>query len=710
MDHKVDRDTLLEILNNFGRENSIEVDSLRFLNYWEEAYREFGETTDKNLYSWLKFLGEKFQLRFFQQMDSLETLCDISNLKEEQLILLKEISTGDVSYHFIKKSFGPFVRLISAANTNHSKLITKRKLTSSYEKVGEYSYFSEPVYPFNLSHKGDHHHLEPLERIVKILELEREDIWIITAYSIGIVLLSLVVPVATQSLVNILSFGTLIQPLIILTLLVIVALGFAGVFLVYQTKVVEFFQQRLFVRISLELAEVLSRFNPIKDSKKRKDELVNYFLDVSIIQKSATVLLVDGVSIILQFFVGLLVLVLYHPFFILFDVLVVGLIYFLVINFFGKNAINTSIAESVSKHKLTTWFEEIVRNPESFRSKNSRELAMIKTEYYTKNYIEARKKHYSILIRQIGTLVGIQAIGSAFVLGVGGYLVIKGELSLGQLVAAEIITTKILDNFRKMGKYLESYYDLSASMDKIGHLTDIEMEPDGLHSIGVVESLSLKLKEVELKIPEKPYTLKINNLEISAGDKIGILTEPSSSVHYFLHLIFGMIKPDQGYIEVNGYSLDEINKSELRKYISYSKGGEIFTGTILENIRKGRVDIDTSEVRHILEKVNILEEITREFSEGLSTQVYSSGYPLNQEQKIKINIARTILAKPKLIIWDEALNYISNNEWNKIQKNILLDMDPKTIIIASASDKNKLKFCNKLLSFDDGILNYEEKK
>ena len=85
--------------------------------------------------------------------------------------------------------------------------------------------------------------------------------------------------------------------------------------------------------------------------------------------------------------------------------------------------------------------------------------------------------HFRILMRQILFALGLQAVAATALLGLGGWLVIRGELTLGQLVAAELIVAAIVGSFAKLGKHLENFYDLLASVEKLGHLFDLPTEP-----------------------------------------------------------------------------------------------------------------------------------------------------------------------------------------------------------------------------------------
>src|SRR5690606_22201392 len=93
----------------------------------------------------------------------------------------------------------------------------------------------------------------------------------------------------------------------------------------------------------------------------------------------------------------------------------------------------------------------------------------------TNEWLERRRRHWRVVFRQLTSALALQVFASAALLGLGGWLVLSRQLSLGQLVAAELIVTSVVAGVAKLGKSIESYYDLAAAADKLGHLIDLEL-------------------------------------------------------------------------------------------------------------------------------------------------------------------------------------------------------------------------------------------
>jgi putative ABC transport system ATP-binding protein len=590
---------------------------------------------------------------------------------------------------------GPWVKFLVIGKDKKSKLILSRDLVKSMSKDITW-FFAEPTELFS-GGTADSKYPHYYSRLFHLIKVEISDIKILTIFSVAIVVLSLVVPVGTQSFINILSFGTQFQPILVLTVFVTILLGIAGILRIFQTEVAEILQQKLFIRLVSEISEKLGAIRSDYLRKKKIEEIINYFLDISIIQKSATVLLVDGLSVLLQFIVGLLVLILYHPFFILLDIILFIFIFFFIFNILGKQGVETSIYESKAKHKIVNWFEEIASNLRLFRSGNMNSYALKRTEILSKIYLENRRNHYKILIRQIAGLTILQAAGMGIVLGIGGYLVILGELSLGQLVAAELIVSKILDSFGKFGKYLESYYDLLASVDKIGNLLDIPLETSG-EVIYEKTLIGVDLKLSKLKLSDKNgCTLNIDSLEIKRGSNLGVYSTDPQKVDLFLSCLYGLAPQMEGRILVNGrYSLQELDLSSWRDAVGYLSNDHLFSGNIYENIKAGRMGIDSKLIRDILERVGILKGILENHEDGLNTEISATGYPINKSELFRLNLARSIAEIPDLLLIDRVCDNISEEERKLLLDIIDTELETSTVVIISQSKENLTK-CDTIL-------------
>ncbi len=193
------------------------------------------------------------------------------------------------------------------------------------------------------------------------------------------------------------------------------------------------------------------------------------------VQKVTAGLLLDGITLVVSALIGMSVLAIYHPWLLGFDLVLLSLMTFAIF-VLGRRAVSSSIEESLAKYRTASWLEDIAACPTAFRYHGATEFAMERADRHIFDYLKARRRHFRVLFRQMLFALVLQALASTALLGLGGWLVISGQLTLGQLVAAELIVAVIVGSFTKLGKHLESYYDVMASMDKLGHLFDIPVE------------------------------------------------------------------------------------------------------------------------------------------------------------------------------------------------------------------------------------------
>ena len=338
-----------------------------------------------------------------------------------------------------------------------------------------------------------------------LFTLEKQDVVVITLYSLFIGVFSLVVPIAVSSLVNNLAFGTLLQPIVILALLVTIFLGVNSGFRIVQSYITEMLERRIFARVISDLSEIFPRVQK-KDWPSYRTEFSNRVFDVVIVQKSFSDLVTDGIFAILASFIGMVIIAFYHPYFLVFDILVVVIVVFVVS--FGFHRVGVETAYSVSKHKYSTiaWLQEVARHHHLFQTEAGRNYSGQRIESELVQYLDARKSHFKIFIRQSAGYYATRVFASALLLGMGGYLVIKAELNIGQFVAAELILTKVLDVLISMPKYIDKWYDLAVSWQKVNRLYSLPVKKDSHSQLASlpqsVESAIRKRQKISMQCPE----------------------------------------------------------------------------------------------------------------------------------------------------------------------------------------------------------------
>lgn len=529
----------------------------------------------------------------------------------------------------------------------------------------------------------------PIEKFPKILKImlhrEKSALWMIAIYGGLVSILSLVIPIAVQTFVNTIGFGLLFQPILLLALIVFFILSFSGGIRVLQTYVAEVLQQRLFAQVAMEVASRLQKVKSEIFEKTHGDELTNYFFDIITLQKTSTVMILDGLAVVLQIFFGMLLLAFYHPFLLVLNLLV---IFFVIVFFYGlaQKAIDTSVEESKAKYSVAAWLQNLARNPVTFRSLEFGEFGIERADRLATQYVLKRKNHFRVLLKQIIAATFLQVIVSSLLLGVGGWLVVQGQLTLGQLVASEFILTTVMTGIGKFGKYLENYYDLVAALAKIDSLLHLPLErADGEkidYSLHKNNRTLLQVKQLSFSNSQGESVIEDLNFRIDRGSKNIILGPNGSGKTVLTDLLFGLKDPTRGTIELEGTDLKYWSLAEARSKIAYIRDLELIDGTILENLRLDRQEIEISTIQKTLENLGIWDEI-QSFPDGLYTHLTSGQFPFSSGSAQILMLARAILSNPSILIIDDSLSQVDSTSFKRILQFLFHPQSPWTLIFTT---------------------------
>jgi ABC-type bacteriocin/lantibiotic exporter with double-glycine peptidase domain len=536
---------------------------------------------------------------------------------------------------------------------------------------------------------------KPFARLMGLIRPERSDIWAIFVFAMVVGVLALASPIAVEALVNTVAFGRYLQPVVVLALILFTFLAFAAAVRALITYMVEIIQRRLFVRVVEDLAYRLPRTEHQAFDHAHGPELVNRFFDVVTVQKVASTLLLDGIALVLTTVIGMMVLAFYHPFLLGFDVVLLLLIAFTVF-VLGRGAVKTAVKESKAKYAVAAWLEELARHHTAFKLHSGAQFALDRADQLAVTWLDSRKTHFRILMRQILFALGLQAVAATALLGLGGWLVITGELTLGQLVAAELIVMMIVGSFAKLGKYLESFYDLLAAVDKIGRLFDLKTEAHNkLYHLRDTRPADLKVRELSFHYPGGTI---LSNLDfhVKPGESVALTGPSGSGKSTMIDLLCGLRSPDSGHVELDGIDIREVRPDSLREHLAAARSVEIFEGTIDENVHLNRPEISALDVREALSAVGLLDEVLW-FPDGLNTKLMTHGSPLSYGQALRLMIARAIVGRPRLLLIDGTLDGLSDEALHTVLSHLVCERAPWTLLIATGR-KPVVEACQRVVA------------
>jgi ABC-type bacteriocin/lantibiotic exporter with double-glycine peptidase domain len=550
----------------------------------------------------------------------------------------------------------------------------------------------------------------PLQRFYSLLKLDRKDISQIFFYAIFSGLVSLSLPLGIQAIINLIQAGRVSISWIILVLIVVIGVALVGILSLMQLRITENLQQKIFVRSSFEFGYRLPKIKFEALYNQYPPELANRFFDTLTIQKGTSKLLIDFSTALLQIIFGILLLSLYHPFFIFFGVLLAFLLYS-IFRFSFEAGLSSSLKESKYKYKVVSWLQEIARNNFSFRKQENFEFALEKNNQLVEEYIYYREKHFKVIKRQFTQLIGFKVIITACLLLIGGYLVLNQKMNIGQFVAAEIIILLVINSVEKIIIGLESLYDVLTSVEKIGQIVDLKMEePREQNSDYCFTNLSIETENLKFKYPEATDdVLNDINLKIEPSEKIYLEGVNGSGKSTLIRILAGFIQPTSGSFFINDDTYRKIDVAQYRSQISTITHGETpFEGTVLENITMNNPSISNEDIKWAIESVQ-LGSFIKTLPEGLETKIFPDGRQLSSSNAQKILLARSIVNKPKILFYEDPLDKMDEEASKEIINFLTNSSNQWTVIVSSKNNYWEQK-CSRKITLQNGKIIADLKK
>lgn len=299
---------------------------------------------------------------------------------------------------------------------------------------------------------------------MKIITKDKKSVFYLLYYAAIEAILVLSIPLASSFIINSVLAHAKIS-VFVLGLLVIITFILVIFLKVLQEYIVENFQQKIFVNTGIEIMELTSNFRDnTPETKASLDRYMNYFFDVTSIQKVFPIVLLDGAGLIIKIIVSLLLLFIFSP--ILFiSGLVLFIVYMYLLVYFGKHGIDCCIKRSDAKHKSIYYLQNVLE------SDQPREEILEAYDGYLNEFVKARKNSFNIIIRQLSLTFFMEGVILSGFLILGGSLVINGDLPIGEFVAAEIIVVSIVYALKILVKQIDHIYEMIEGFYKLDKLS-----------------------------------------------------------------------------------------------------------------------------------------------------------------------------------------------------------------------------------------------
>ncbi len=545
--------------------------------------------------------------------------------------------------------------------------------------------------------------LNPIKRFWLLLKPDKLEIRNIYVYAIFIGLLNLTLPIGIQAIINLIQGGAVSTSWLILILLVACGIALSGIMQINQLRITENLQQKIFTRAAFEFAYRIPRIKLEKLFKKYAPELMNRFFDVVSVQKGITKLLIDFSTAGIQVLFGLVLLSFYHPFFIVFSLLLVLMIVF-IFKMTMKRGLETSLEESKHKYVIAHWLEEMARANTTFKLSGESRLPLDRVNLHSTSYIGAREKHFRILKWQYSLMIVFKVLVAVGLLLIGGLLVIDQQMNIGQFVAAEIVILMIVSSVEKLIMSFETVYDVLTSLEKLGQVTDLELEKDGgVEPIWAADGMELEINNLFFHYPEEKKTVIRNlSLHVRSKERLLITGKNDGGKSTLLYLASGLLAPADGTILIDGIPLKNFNYDKLHSQIGgYLRDEHLFEGTLLENITLGRDRATFENVQWAIEKLN-LSDLVKFLPEGFDMPISPQGKQFSKSTRAKILLARAIVDKPRLLLLENSFSVFSEEDQKSILDFLLDKQHDWTVLLTSSRPLSDYSMIDREIMLEEG--------
>ncbi|TKB69797.1 MAG: ABC transporter ATP-binding protein [Nitrospira sp.] len=524
-----------------------------------------------------------------------------------------------------------------------------------------------------------------IARLALLYRLEKKSFGLIFSHALAIGVFSLIVPLTVQELVS--TFAYAIQPVMILTLTATMAATLIGigVFRIMQIRTVENLAQRLYTRLALSVADLLPRLREESFSPK----YVNVFNEAEFMPRAIVVMLADLMNVFIGGTIGMAILVMYHPYFFFYNVLLMSGFVAVIVTF-GRGGLRSTQRVSQLHYATLNWLQVIGRNLLHFKATVSTPLVIRKTDELAADYVEARKTRANILTgTQYKAAMVFQALGHSSLIGMAGWLLSTGQITLGQFVAAEVIVGTLILNLDTIARRMYAIYFIFTSLDELNVLFSLplDQEPGNLTvplPDPAIHGIRVTCTDVSFAYPNSRPVFVDFNLEVAPGEKIAVFSNTTTGKTTLARVLAGLYRPTSGVIRYNGIDLRDLAMDSINAWRSIIMDSHLtlFESTLEENITMGRPSIDYADVQWALRFVE-MEDVVDAMPLGLKTPVVAMGSNFTTSQILRILVARAVITRPQLLILDGTLHSMQPSTREIILRRLCSKEEPWSVIFVS---------------------------
>lgn len=251
--------------------------------------------------------------------------------------------------------------------------------------------------------------------------------------------------------------------------------------------------------------------------------------------------------------------------------------------------------------------------------------------------------------------LALQQASYVLLVAVGAWMASRGQLTMGGLVACSILSGRVLGPVTQVGLQFSAWVNVKVALQGLDALWKLEDDHHGQEQPVHLEQLrgSYRFEQVTMSLRGKP-ALKVEKLQIQAGQKIGVLGSVGAGKTTLLRLLSGMYKPSEGRVWLDDVDLAHLSKPLLAENMGYlPQEGRLVSGTLRDNLLLGLVDPGDETVLQAAKTTGLYDSVIASHPNGLQQEIAEGGTGLSGGQRQLVNLTRVFLREPKIWLLDE---------------------------------------------------------
>ena len=301
----------------------------------------------------------------------------------------------------------------------------------------------------------------------------------------------------------------------------------------------------------------------------------------------------------------------------------------------------------------------------------------------------------------------LNQVSALSVICVGSYLVLKGQLTLGELIAFRIISGYVTAPLLRLSNLYQSFQQTSISLERLGDILNTTQESSTEEKSKIPMKPikgKVKFEDISFAFQERgPLIISQLSAEINEGEFVAIVGQSGSGKSTLTKLIPRLYEPKSGKIIIDNYDISKVELYSLRRQIGIvPQDTLLFDGSIQENISLTNPDANSEEVIRAA-KVACAHDFIMSTPTGYSSKVGERGGGLSGGQRQRIAIARTVLQNPQLLIMDEATSALDYQTERKVSLNLMEYFRGKTVFFITHR-LNSIKNADRIILMHDGVI------